>query len=315
MVIEAGQKMYAADILNLTFFPKGAILTFSTEAWNNATNPGFKDIWKICDGQNGTPNLVNMFLRGGSSSGATGGADSRSVTLTTNNLPAHGHGATGLELGTLSLSPLSLSDMAISELTVSGGTHEHTLSGGASASVHSHTGSGATSTGSGAHPHTVSGSTSNTSKTLTSDSPYFQMDYARKTTNNTNGIITSTTQIQGSTDDGNGHDTCASFHIDATHTHDISGATPGTEGAHSHDVSVTITDSGSHTHDFTSDSKAVSISHEHTITGGKITGKITGGSITGGGISGSTANAGSGQAFSVDTVPAYYTVIYIMKVV
>jgi hypothetical protein len=44
--------------------------------------------------------------------------------------------------------------------------------------------------------------------------------------------------------------------------------------------------------------------HEHDVTG----------SISGGSVSGSTASAGSGSAFSVDTVPAYYTVIYIMKI-
>jgi hypothetical protein len=82
--------MYASDILNLTFFPIGAILTFSTTAWS-ATSAEFKTIWKICDGQNGTPNLVNKFLRGGSSSGATG--DGRK-TLSQQEIPAHQHTGT-----------------------------------------------------------------------------------------------------------------------------------------------------------------------------------------------------------------------------
>ncbi|MDR1452696.1 MAG: hypothetical protein LBJ25_01795, partial [Candidatus Margulisbacteria bacterium] len=60
-----------------------------------------------------------------------------------------------------------------------------------------------------------------------------------------------------------------------------------------------------HEHSFTSDSKAfLGGAHEHDVTG----------SISGGSVSGSTASAGSGSAFSVDTVPAYYTVIYIMKI-
>jgi hypothetical protein len=88
MAIAAGEKMYASDILNLTFFPKGTILTFSTEAYN-ATSAEFKNIWKICNGTGSTPNLVNKFLRGAGSSGTTGGADS--VQLAKENLPKHGH--------------------------------------------------------------------------------------------------------------------------------------------------------------------------------------------------------------------------------
>jgi microcystin-dependent protein len=51
--------------------------------------------WYLCDGSNGTPNLTDRFIIGAGSSYAvngTGGATS--VTLTTNNLPAHTHTAT-----------------------------------------------------------------------------------------------------------------------------------------------------------------------------------------------------------------------------
>jgi hypothetical protein len=51
--------------------------------------------WYLCDGSNGTPNLTDRFVIGAGSSYAvngTGGATS--VTLTTNNLPAHTHTAT-----------------------------------------------------------------------------------------------------------------------------------------------------------------------------------------------------------------------------
>jgi hypothetical protein len=90
MTIATGQPRLASDINDLTFFPRGTILTFSTEAYNT-TSAEFKNIWKICDGQNGTPDLVNKFLRGGTASGTTGGADSQSITLSTNNLPNHRH--------------------------------------------------------------------------------------------------------------------------------------------------------------------------------------------------------------------------------
>jgi microcystin-dependent protein len=51
--------------------------------------------WYLCDGSNGTPNLTDRFIVGAGSTYAvngTGGANS--VTLTTNNLPAHTHTAT-----------------------------------------------------------------------------------------------------------------------------------------------------------------------------------------------------------------------------
>jgi hypothetical protein len=74
---------------------------------------------------------------------------------------------------------------------------------------------------------------------------------------------------------------------------------------------ISIQSDGVHTHPFSAASKAVAVTgHTHTITGGAITGSISGGSI-----SGSTANAGSGAAFDVSTVPACYKVIYIIKVV
>jgi hypothetical protein len=92
MTIAQGQPLLASDINNLTFFPKGTILTFSSEAWS-ATSAEFKNIWKICNGQNGTPNLVDKFLRGGESSNfiTPGGADNQSITLKTTNLPSHSH--------------------------------------------------------------------------------------------------------------------------------------------------------------------------------------------------------------------------------
>jgi hypothetical protein len=94
MAIERGQPLLASDINNLTFFPIGAILTFSTTAWS-ATSAKFKTIWKICDGQNGTPNLVNKFLRGATSSGSAYDnpitTTTQSLYIETNNLPDHTH--------------------------------------------------------------------------------------------------------------------------------------------------------------------------------------------------------------------------------
>ena len=48
--------------------------------------------WDLCDGQNGTPDLRDRFIVGAGNThavGATGGANT--VTLTTNQIPAHSH--------------------------------------------------------------------------------------------------------------------------------------------------------------------------------------------------------------------------------
>jgi len=49
--------------------PSGTILMYKGTWQDNVTMPG----WYKCDGNNGTPNLVEKFVRGGTSSGQTGG--------------------------------------------------------------------------------------------------------------------------------------------------------------------------------------------------------------------------------------------------
>jgi hypothetical protein len=57
--------------------------------WSGTTVP---NNYQLCDGTNGTPNLVNRFIMGGNFGdvGKTGGQSS--VTLTKDNIPAHTHG-------------------------------------------------------------------------------------------------------------------------------------------------------------------------------------------------------------------------------
>jgi hypothetical protein len=259
--IKSGERLVATDITDLTFFPKGAILTFSSTAWS-ATSVKFKTIWKICNkanhdaDPNNVPDLTNRFLRGGSNSDFTtgGGADSQNITLTTTHLPTHSHEATGLSLGGLSTSGLTISQS---------GTHSHTLSGGTSeGGSHNHTLSDGSAASAGGHTHTYEKSF----KVAPSDTDnYGGMNNLRYETTNTS-----------------------------------------LDGAHTHTVSGTISTVGTHTHDFSSTSSAMSAGlHDHTISG----------SISGGNITGSTATTGSSTAFSVNTVPSYYTVIYIIKMV
>ncbi|MDR1113977.1 MAG: hypothetical protein LBL50_02680 [Candidatus Margulisbacteria bacterium] len=91
MTIATGERLLASDINNLTFFPKGAVLMYSSAAWSSASVE-FKKIWHICDGStvNGytTLNLINKFIRGATVSGQTGGTD-------TTQIPKHSHTFTG----------------------------------------------------------------------------------------------------------------------------------------------------------------------------------------------------------------------------
>jgi hypothetical protein len=94
MTIARGEQMKATDITDLTFFPKGTILTFSSGAWS-ATSAAFKTIWKICNTANHqadpnvVPDLTNRFLRGGTASDPPTG--NGKMTLSVQHLPTHSH--------------------------------------------------------------------------------------------------------------------------------------------------------------------------------------------------------------------------------
>ena len=77
---------------NINSFPAGGIIMWSGTVANIPSG------WNLCDGTNGTPNLVNRFIVGSASDsggthdiGDTGGANS--LTLTEAQLPSHTHGA------------------------------------------------------------------------------------------------------------------------------------------------------------------------------------------------------------------------------
>lgn len=66
--------------------------------------------WHICDGTNGTPNLIGKFVRGANTYGTEGGGESIKIMLEKENLPGHSHKAT--------------TDVSISGLTISTGCNQ-----------------------------------------------------------------------------------------------------------------------------------------------------------------------------------------------
>jgi hypothetical protein len=89
--VESGAPLVATDITDLTFFPVGSILMMDG-SWTDGRGG-----WYICDGRNTphgkTPNLLDRFICGGTSSGTLGGSnDAQSITLSASNLPSHKHG-------------------------------------------------------------------------------------------------------------------------------------------------------------------------------------------------------------------------------
>lgn len=67
-------------------FPKGSIIMFSGEE-------SIPDGWAICDGQNGTPNLIDRFIMGSTTVEESTDLDSTTypITLTKDNLPVPDH--------------------------------------------------------------------------------------------------------------------------------------------------------------------------------------------------------------------------------
>lgn len=83
------------DAVNMSqlkaYLPIGAIMLYSGAVANIPSVWGSN--WALCNGQNGTPNLVNQFVIGAGGAyapGATGGTTS--YTLSVANMPVHSHG-------------------------------------------------------------------------------------------------------------------------------------------------------------------------------------------------------------------------------
>lgn len=72
------------DIANIKdAMPIGSIIMF------NGKSTEIPEGWAICDGKNGTPNLIDRFILGSATSGGMGG--NKEITLTVDQLPPHSH--------------------------------------------------------------------------------------------------------------------------------------------------------------------------------------------------------------------------------
>lgn len=121
----------------INFVPKGTIVMFFGDPKSIPIG------WAICDGKNGTPNLVNRFIRGtdkppvitsGVFTAKIGGTDKTSVTLEAGNIPDHTHtytyqtitranvsGAGAVNLGVSGVNPINGTTGGIPNIGALGG--------------------------------------------------------------------------------------------------------------------------------------------------------------------------------------------------
>lgn len=176
--------------------PVGTILMFNGTFIDDVTLPG----WFICDGTDGTPNLVDKFIRGASTSGATGGANSHNHSVdvgiklnTTDSESAHTHSI----------------DVPITvNTTVAESSHTHTYT---QVPNHVHIVTVSTGTTDGAWGRFDTASSAGTNRDLTSNNP-------------TGGVAT------GTTNGGSAHSHSYALNPDSF--------TSGTGSSHSHTFSI-----------------------------------------------------------------------------
>ena len=119
--------------------------------------------WNLCDGTNGTPNLIGKFIKSASTAGGTGGSNTHSHshtlsagahTLSTSQMPSHNHGIT-----TLSGNP-AMGGVGRTNSAYGGGVNYNTGNAG----------------GGGSHSHSLAGSITSGSN----EPAYFELCYIMK---------------------------------------------------------------------------------------------------------------------------------------
>jgi microcystin-dependent protein len=233
-----GDKLNAnlAEIDKL-LLPVGVIVMWSGSVANIPSG------WALCDGTNGTPDLRGRFVVGAGGSyavGANGGAET--VTLTTAQIPAHGHSGSASSAGGHSHSGSTGSAGSHSHSMGGAGGHNHTTG---SSGSHSHSGS---ANSAGAHTHSWfyrTGSNGSMSPGVTSFA---------------------SSQNSGTTSSAGAHTHSLSINSSGSHSHSVSSVsnhshTINSNGAHTHSVSIsTVND---HTHNVTVSNTGGGGSHEN----------------------------------------------------
>jgi microcystin-dependent protein len=173
--------------------------------------------WALCDGTNGTPDLMDRFVVGAGSTyapAATGGTNS--VTLATANLPSHTHALTAAS-------------------AVSGGAHTHGLTTASAVSNggHDHNFNGTTSNN-GDHSHTVTVTFERRNSTGSNLPP------GGSNASGSNLTLNGTTNNTGA----HTHTYSGTTALTGAHTHTLTGNTDS-GGAHTHTLSGSTDATGS----------------------------------------------------------------------
>ncbi|MEK4628117.1 hypothetical protein MKZ17_07910 [Solibacillus sp. FSL R7-0682] len=143
--------------------------------WSGAVNT-IPAGWALCNGQNGTPNLLNRFIVGAGSTyavDATGGSDT--VTLTAAQMPLHSHSGSSLSTNTTGAHTHSMGDNYGYIVNAGSGSSE-AFKYNVNASSPSYTQSG------GNHSHSISGNTGSAGSGAAHENrpPYYALAYIMK---------------------------------------------------------------------------------------------------------------------------------------
>lgn len=112
-------------------FPIGSIVMYT------GTKEDLPEGWQLCNGENGTPDLRNRFIKGAATKGSTGGSATHSHTLQTDGAHNHTMQATSFSHGhRLTYGGTTFRSTRGSETRKEGPSHSHSVN---TAGSHSHT--------------------------------------------------------------------------------------------------------------------------------------------------------------------------------
>lgn len=138
------------------------------QVWTGSLS-NIPDGWALCDGNNGTPNLIDRSIKGvpdtSTDPGATGGQNS--FTLATSQLPSHSHSHSN---------------------TSTDGSHSHTIDYDGTKNGFDYSldapdstgGSTVTTYNAGGHSHSLSVGTTGSDGSITNRPPYYRVAFIQK---------------------------------------------------------------------------------------------------------------------------------------